>query len=58
MSRISTCRRCGGNIVEPAFEGDGAYDVGRMCRCPENQPNPATSPSWTSERPSSSWSGE
>lgn len=35
MSKITRCKRCGGNIVEPAFEGDGAYPVGRMCDCEE-----------------------
>ncbi len=33
MSIISKCRKCGGNIVKPAFEGDGAYPVPPMCRC-------------------------
>lgn len=37
---ITICRVCGGNIVRPSFEGDGAYPTGRMCRCPQNQPNP------------------
>lgn len=44
MSAISTCRRCGKNIVRPAFEGDGAYPVAPMCECPENQPNPGKTP--------------
>jgi hypothetical protein len=44
MSTIKLCRKCGGNIVSPSWEGDGAYPVGRMCECPENQPNPARSP--------------
>lgn len=44
MSRITTCRRCSRNIVEPAYEGDGAYPVPPMCECPENQPNPADNP--------------
>jgi hypothetical protein len=33
MSRISKCPRCGGNIVEPAYPGDGAYPVAPMCSC-------------------------
>jgi hypothetical protein len=33
MSRIDRCTRCGGNIVTPAYPGDGAYPVGRMCDC-------------------------
>jgi hypothetical protein len=44
MSKIETCRKCGGYIVSPAFEGDGAYPVQPMCQCPENQPNPARRP--------------
>lgn len=35
MSKISKCARCGGNIVEPAYEGDGAYPVAPMCSCGE-----------------------
>lgn len=33
MSKISKCPACGGNIVEPAYEGDGAYPVPPMCSC-------------------------
>lgn len=33
MSQIRSCPTCGGNIVTPAYEGDGAYPVGRMCDC-------------------------
>ncbi|KKL96923.1 hypothetical protein LCGC14_1839590 [marine sediment metagenome] len=33
MSKISQCPKCGGNIVEPACEGDGDYPVEPMCRC-------------------------
>jgi len=33
MSVITRCRKCGGNIVEPAYPGDGAYPVPPMCRC-------------------------
>jgi hypothetical protein len=35
MSKISRCPRCGGNIVEPAFPGDGDYPVQPMCSCNE-----------------------
>lgn len=44
MSRVQSCRRCGGNIVSPAFEGDGAYPVAPMCECPDQQPNPREVP--------------
>ena len=44
MSRVTNCPRCGKNVVEPAYEGDGAYPVSPMCRCPENQPNLARHP--------------
>lgn len=44
MSAIRECRKCHGNIVRPAYPGDGAWPVGMMCRCPENQPNPGTEP--------------
>ena len=37
MSKVTRCSRCGGNIVEPAYEGDGAYAVAPMCTC--GQPN-------------------
>jgi hypothetical protein len=33
MSKISKCPKCGGYIVEPAYEGDGAYPVAPMCEC-------------------------
>ncbi len=33
MSKVSQCPKCRGNIVEPAFEGDGAYPVAPMCEC-------------------------
>lgn len=33
MSKISRCGVCGGNIVEPAFEGDGVYFIPPMCKC-------------------------
>ncbi len=33
MSKITRCRECGGNIVEPAYPGDGAYTVAPMCLC-------------------------
>lgn len=33
MSRTTVCPKCGGNIVEPSFEGDGAYPVEPMCKC-------------------------
>lgn len=36
MSKISRCPRCGGNIVEPAYRGDGAYPVAPMCSCKED----------------------
>lgn len=41
MSKISSCPRCGGNIVEPAYPGDGAYPVGRMCECANGYEPPA-----------------
>lgn len=33
MSKISYCPKCGGLVVEPAYEGDGAYPVPGECRC-------------------------
>jgi hypothetical protein len=33
MSKITVCKRCGGNIVEPAYDGDGACPVPPVCRC-------------------------
>lgn len=36
MSKISKCARCGGNVVEPAYPGDGAYPVALMCTCGRN----------------------
>lgn len=33
MSVITQCPNCGGNIVKPAFEGDGDYPVPPMCDC-------------------------
>ena len=33
MSKITRCTRCGGNIVEPAYPGDGVYPVAPMCSC-------------------------
>lgn len=33
MSQVTACRSCGGNIVEPAYPGDGAYPVPPMCTC-------------------------
>lgn len=33
MSAIRQCYQCRGNIVEPAFEGDGVYPVSPMCTC-------------------------
>lgn len=44
MSQIRSCSRCGGNIVAPAYEGDGAYPVGSMCECSDQQPNPRPAP--------------
>lgn len=40
MSKISKCHECGGNIVEPAYEGDGAYPVPPMCSCNESRTAP------------------
>ena len=37
MSVITKCPKCGGNIVEPAYPGDGAWPVSPMCKCPENK---------------------
>jgi hypothetical protein len=36
MSKITRCPRCGGNIVEPAYDGDGAYPVAPMCTCQQH----------------------
>jgi hypothetical protein len=33
MSRITICPKCGGKQVEPASEGDGAYQVAGGCEC-------------------------
>lgn len=44
MSATYKCRQCGGNVVYPAYDGDGAYPIPPMCRCPENQPNPKRTP--------------
>lgn len=44
VSEVRKCRRCGKNVVLPAYPGDGAYPVTPMCRCPENQPNPKRVP--------------
>lgn len=38
MSKISKCQTCGGNTVEPAFPGDGAYPVAPMCTCRQASP--------------------
>lgn len=38
MSAIRKCRVCGGNIVEPAYPGDGAYPVAPMCTCRDEPP--------------------
>lgn len=37
MSRVRQCPKCGGNIVEPAYPGDGAYPVAPMCECVNGQ---------------------
>lgn len=51
MSRVTRCQQCGGNVVEPAFEGDGAYPIEPMCRCSHNQPNPRERLRWPSQEP-------
>lgn len=33
MSTVRKCSRCGGNIVLPAYPGDGDYPVEPMCKC-------------------------
>ena len=31
MSRVTTCQRCGGRVVLPAFPGDGVYEPPHHC---------------------------
>ena len=38
MSKVTKCPKCGGNIVVPAYPGDGDYPVAPMCTCPESTP--------------------
>lgn len=38
MSTITKCRRCGGNIVEPSYPGDGAWPVPPVCTCVDPLP--------------------
>jgi hypothetical protein len=42
MSKITRCHECAGNIVEPAYDGDGAYPVGHMCTCKSSGDTPPT----------------
>jgi hypothetical protein len=37
VSRVSRCSTCDGNIIEPAYEGDGVYPVAPMCSCAVNR---------------------